>query len=102
VAFAPDGGSTKHAHQVASSGLAAPLAVQVATRTAADSERPATTHREYGPGEPDVGRRTDRERVASQIGTGRVAADSGSVHPESAPAARRAAIPALGDICPES
>ena len=40
---------------VASSGLAAPLAVEVAARTAADSEGRAATHREHGPGEPDLG-----------------------------------------------
>jgi hypothetical protein len=55
VAFTPDGGPARHAHTVASSGLAAPLAVDVAARTAADSEGPAATHREHGPGEPDLG-----------------------------------------------
>src|SRR5713101_7874264 len=41
---APDGGSARHAHPVASSGLAAPLAVEVAARTAAHSEGVAATH----------------------------------------------------------
>jgi hypothetical protein len=44
-----------HPHPVASSGLAAPLAADVATRTAAHSEGVAATHREHGPGEPDLG-----------------------------------------------
>src|SRR6478672_25476 len=55
VALAPDGGPARHVHPVASSGLAAPLAVQVAARTAAGPERRAATHREHGAGEPDLG-----------------------------------------------
>jgi IS5 family transposase len=55
VAPTPDGGPARHAYQVASSGLAASLAREVAARTAADSERLAATHREHGPGEPDLG-----------------------------------------------
>src|ERR1019366_4013373 len=55
LACAFDGGPARHAHPVASSGLAAPVAVEVAARTAAHSEGVATTHREHGPGEPDLG-----------------------------------------------
>jgi hypothetical protein len=38
-------GPARHAHPVASSGLAAPLAAEVATRTTAHSEGVAATHR---------------------------------------------------------
>ena len=55
LARAPHGGPARHAHPVASSGLAAPLAVEVAARTAADPEGPAATDREHGPGEPGLG-----------------------------------------------
>src|ERR1700675_4127259 len=55
LARAPHGGPARHAHPVASAGLAAPLAVEVETRTAAHSEGVAATHREHGPGEPDLG-----------------------------------------------
>jgi hypothetical protein len=55
LACAFDGGPARHAHPVAASGLAAPVAVEVAARTAADSERVAATNREHGPGEPDLG-----------------------------------------------
>lgn len=102
LARAPDSGPARLAYPVASSGLAAPLAVEVAAGTASDSEGVAATDREHDSGEPDLGRRTDRERTAPQIGTGLVAAHGGSVHAESAPAARRAAIPALGDVYAES
>jgi hypothetical protein len=55
LARAPHGGPARHAHPVASSGLAAPLAAEVATRPAAHSEGVAATHREHGPREPDLG-----------------------------------------------
>ena len=55
LARAPHGGPARHAHPVASSGLAAPLAVEVPARTAAHSEGVTTTHRAHGPGEPDLG-----------------------------------------------
>src|SRR5713226_5541017 len=55
LARAPHGGPARHAHPVASSGLAAPLAAEVATRTTAHSEGVAATHRVDGPGEPDLG-----------------------------------------------
>jgi hypothetical protein len=41
----------KHAHQMAPSRLAAPLAVEVATRRADDSGGCSATHREHDPGE---------------------------------------------------
>ncbi len=53
--LAPDGGPARHAHPVASSGLAASLAVDVAAGTATDSEGVAATDREDGPGESDLG-----------------------------------------------
>jgi hypothetical protein len=55
LARAPHSGPARHAHPVASSGLAAPLAAEVVTRTTAHSEGVAATHRERGPGEPDPG-----------------------------------------------
>src|ERR1700730_9113826 len=55
LARAPHGGPARHAHPVASSGLAAPLAAEVATRATPHSERMATTYREHGAGEPDLG-----------------------------------------------
>ena len=45
----------RHARPVASSGLAAPLAAEVATRTAAHSEGVAATHRAHGPGQSNLG-----------------------------------------------
>src|ERR1700688_4428576 len=47
LALAPDGGPARHAHQVASSRLAAPLAVEIAARAAAYSEGHTATHREH-------------------------------------------------------
>ena len=55
LARAPDRGPARHADPVASSGVAAPLEVDVATETAADSGRVAATDRAPGTGEPDVG-----------------------------------------------
>src|SRR6266849_6020518 len=55
LARAPDRGAARHAHPVASSGLAASLAAEVAARTAGHSEGVAATHREHGPGELDLG-----------------------------------------------
>src|ERR1700716_3556477 len=46
LARAPHGGPARHAHPVASSGLAAPLAVEVETRTAGHSEGGAGAPRE--------------------------------------------------------
>ena len=51
----PHGGPARHAHQVAPSGLAAPLEVEIAARTAADSEGRTATDCEHGPGEPNLG-----------------------------------------------
>src|ERR1700730_12379608 len=48
LACASDSGAPRYAHPVASSGLAPPLAVEVAARTAADSEGLAATHRKHG------------------------------------------------------
>lgn len=51
----PDGGPARDVHSVAPSGLAALLAVQNRTRTAADFEGRAATHRGHGPSQSDLG-----------------------------------------------
>ena len=55
LALDPHGGQARHADPLASSGLAAVLVVEVAARTAADSEGLAATHRTHGPGESNLG-----------------------------------------------
>jgi hypothetical protein len=102
LASASNGGSARHAHQMASSGLAAPLAVEVAIRTAADPTGSSSTHREHGPGEPDLGRRTDRERTARETGPNGVTAHGRPISPDAAATPRQAALTAVGDVCAES
>src|SRR5207344_2046358 len=63
VALALDGGPARHARQVATSGLVAPLAMQVTARTAVGSERRAATHPEHGRANPTWG----EERIANEL-----------------------------------
>src|SRR4051812_6112597 len=63
VAAAAHPGPARHAHPVASSGLASPLAVQVASRTAGDSAPCAATVRDHGAGQSDLG----EERIANEL-----------------------------------
>ena len=53
-------GATRHAHSVASSGLATLLALEVPRRTASDSARSPTVDRHHGPREPTWGRSASR------------------------------------------
>jgi hypothetical protein len=55
LALDPHGGQARHVDPLASSGLAAVLVVDVAARTAADSEGLAATPRTHGPGESNLG-----------------------------------------------
>ena len=102
LALAPDGRQARHADPLASSGLAAVLAVEVAARTAADSEGLAATHRGMAQANPTWGEERIANELRLKLGLTVSPRTVGRYLRTLRPRRGGSAVPAVGDVCAES